>query len=281
MVTRLERRGGGDFPRAPKRKLHTTMQKITANNITRASLSADEAASLLHLAATAAINGKEAIDTAKGKQASALAVATAGFTTDEAALRAWNFDINGKADEVHTHVDCTGFDEFGNTDLAWMRNGQGAVSKVAQSAYKAAFQSTFFGLDKPNPAVWMMASRAVVMARAIRAEGMTAKIVDGKLVLEGGAGERAEAMREAKSIAALTKLAKGETGSNRDGGHGAGEKSEAGEARVATPAEVLALATRLVEGVAKGEEALSPAALSFARRIAQLVAANPEAFAED
>lgn len=256
--------------------------KLTANNIARASLTADEAASFLHLAAAAAINGKEAIDTAKGKQASALAVATAGFTADEAALRAWSFDINGKGDEVHTHVECTGYDEFGNTDLAWCRNGQGAVSKVAQSAYKAGFQSTFFGLDKPNPAVWTMAGRAVVMANAIRAEGMTAKIVDGKLVLEGGTGERAEAMREAKSIAALTKLAKGETGSNRDGGHGAGAgASEAGEAKVATPAEVLALATRLVEGVAKGEEALSPAALSFARRIAALVAANPDAFAED
>lgn len=257
--------------------------KLTANNIARASLSADEAASFLPMAAQAAINGKEAIDTAKGKQASALAVATAGFTADEAALRAWSFDINGKADEVHTHVDCTGYDEHGNTDLAWIRNGQGAVSKVAQSAYKAGFQSTFFGLDKPNPAVWTMAGRAVVMARAIRAEGMTAKIVDGKLVLEGGAGEKAEALRAAadKSIAALTKVASGETGTNRAGHGNAKGEGEAGEARIATPSEVLALAARLVEGAAKGEEALSDCALSFARKIAALVAANPDAFAED
>lgn len=258
------------------------MEKITANNIARASLSADEAASLLPLAAQATIKGKEAIDTAKGKQASALAVAVAAFTTDEVHDKPWTFDIKASDGSVHTHVECTGFDEFGNTDLAWMRNGQGAVSKVAQTAYKTGFQSTFFGLDKSNPAVWMLSSRAVVMANAIRAEGMTARIVDGALVLEGGKGERADKMREAKSIAALTKLAKGETGSNRGGGHGAGSSSsEAGEAKIATPAEVLALATRLVEGVAKGEEALSPAALSFARRIAQLVAANPEAFAED
>lgn len=256
------------------------MEKITANNIARASLSADEAASLLPLAAQAAIKGKEAIDTAKGKQASALAVAVAAFTTDEVHDKPWTFDIKSSDGSVHTHVECTGFDEFGNTDLAWMRNGQGAVSKVAQTAYKTGFQSTFFNLPASNPAVWMMTSRAVVMANAIRAEGMTARIVDGALVLEGGKGERADKMREAKSIAALTKLAKGETGSNRGGGHGAGS-SEAGEAKIATPAEVLALATRLVEGVAKGEEALSPAALSFARRIAALVAANPEAFAED
>jgi hypothetical protein len=43
----------------------------------------------------------------------------------------------------------------------------------------------------------------------------------------------------------------------------------------------MALAARLVEGAAKGEEALSNSALSFARKIAALVAANPEAFAED
>lgn len=255
------------------------MTKLTANNIARASLTADEAASFLHLAAAATINGKEAIDTAKGKQASALAVTVAAFTADEVHDRKWSFDITASGD-VHTHVDCTGFDEYGNTDLAWCRNGQGAVSKVAQTAYKTGFQSTFFGLDKSNPAVWTMAGRAVVMANAIRAEGMTAYIRDGKLVLEGGTGERADKMREAKSLAALAKVAKGETGSNREGGHGAGA-NEAGEAKVATPAEVLALATRLVEGVAKGEEALSPAALSFARRIATLVAANPEAFAED
>jgi hypothetical protein len=256
------------------------MQKITTNNIARASLSADEAASFLHLAAAATINGKEAIATAKGKQASALAVTTAAFTSDEIHDKKWAFDINGKADEVHTHVDCIGFDEYGNTDLAWCRNGQGAISKVAQSAYKAGAQLTFFGLDKPNPAVWTMMGRAVVMARAIRAEGMSAYIRDGALVLEGGTGEKAQAMREAKSIAALTKLAKDETGSNRDGGHGAGT-SEAGEARAATPAEVLALAARLVEGAAKGEEALSGTALSFVRKIAALVASNPDAFADD
>ena len=43
----------------------------------------------------------------------------------------------------------------------------------------------------------------------------------------------------------------------------------------------MALAARLVEGAAKGEEALSNSALSFARKIAALVASNPDAFAED
>jgi hypothetical protein len=43
----------------------------------------------------------------------------------------------------------------------------------------------------------------------------------------------------------------------------------------------MAIAARLVEGAAKGEEALSNTALSFARKIAKLIADNPEAFAED
>lgn len=253
--------------------------KITANNIVSASLHADEAAAFLPVAAQAAIAGKATVDQGKAKGVSALAVMVAAFTADEVHDREWSFDIKA-GDDVHTHVDCTGFDEHGNTDLAWCRNGEGAVSKVAQSAYKAGFQSTFFNLPNPVAAVWTMAGKAVAMARAIRAEGMTAYVKDGALVLEGGTGEKAEKMREAKSLSALAKVAKGETGSNREGGHGAGT-SEAGEARVATPAEVLALAARLVEGAAKGEEALTDTALSFVRRIAALVASNPEAFAED
>lgn len=252
---------------------------LTANNIARASLSADEAASFLPLAAQAAIKGKADIDAAKAKGAAALAVMVAGFSTDDTASRPWSFDITASGD-VHTHVECNGFDEHGNTELAWCRNGEGAVSKVAQSAYKTAFQATFFHLPEPNAAVWTMASKAVAMARAIRAEGMTATIEGGELKLTGGHGPVADAMREAKSLSALAKVAKGETGTNRAApGNAKGEGDN--EARVATPAEVLALAARLVEGAAKGEEALTGTALSFARRIATLVASNPEAFAED
>jgi hypothetical protein len=258
------------------------MQKINANNIARASLTATEAAEFLPLAAQAAIKGKADIDSAKAKGAAALAVMVAGFASDAIDMMPWAFDINGKAGDVHTHVRCTGLNEFGNDDLPWKRNAEGAVSKVAQSAYKGALQSEFFNLPEPNAAVWTMASKAIPMARAIRTEGMTARIVDGALVLEGGTSDTAKAMREAaaKSLSALAKVAKGETGTNREG-HGNSKGDTDSEARVATPAEVLALAARLVEGAAKGEEALTSAALSFARKIAALVASNPEAFADD
>lgn len=257
------------------------MTKITANNLSAASFTAAEAASFLPLAAAAAIKGKAEIDAAKAKGASALAVMIAAFASDEIAERPWSFDITA-GDDVHTHVTCAGTSQFGDDTLPWVRNGEGKVSRAAQGAYKAAFQRNMFGLDKPSDAVWTPCTKAVPIARAIRAEGMTAVIENGELKLSGGNGPIAEAMRDAKSIAALTKIAKGETGTNRAGhGNAKGGEGEAGEARVATPSEVLALAARLVEGAAKGEEALSPAALSFARKIAKLVAANPDAFAED
>jgi hypothetical protein len=267
--------GRGNSAAAQKKD---TDMNINANNIAKASLTAIEAASFLPLAAQAAIKGKAEIDSAKAKGAAALAVMVAGFASDEILERPWSFDITVKGD-VHTHVGCTGLAEFGGTEGTWRYNAEGAVSRDAQSAYRAAFQQVFFNLPENNNAVWTMASKAVPMALAIRAEGMTAKIVDGVLVLEGGTGEKAEALRGAKSLSALAKVAKGEAGTNRAAPSNA--KGAEGEARVATPAEVLALAARLCEGAAKGEEALSGTALSFARKIAAIVAANPDAFTDD
>jgi hypothetical protein len=258
------------------------VQKLTVNTIAAASLSAEEAGLLLPLAAQAAIKGKAEIDNAKAKGAAALAVMVAGFASDEIAKRAWAFDIKASDGSVHYHVDCTGLAEFGETEGAWRYNGEGAISKASQTAYKNGLSTAFFNLPQSVPAVWTMISKAVPMARAIRDEGMTATIEDGELKLTGGTGERADAMRGAKSLSALAKLAKGETGTDREthgNAKGAGEGE--GEARLASPAEIMALAARLCEGVAKGEESMSNTALSFARRIAELVSANPDAFAED
>ena len=254
---------------------------ITANNIARASLSASEAAAFLPIAAATAIKGKAQIDEGKAKGAAALAVMTAGFASDDIAARDWSFDVTVNGD-VHHHVECTGIAEFGGTEGAWRYNGEGKPSRDAQSAYKAGFLSAFFGVTEKNDALWTMANKAVAMATAIRAEGMMALINNGALVLEGGASEKATAMRAAaeKSLSALSKVAKDETGTNRAAPSNAkGEGTS--EARLATPAEVLALAARLVEGAAKGDEALSGTALSFARKIAAIVAANPDAFADD
>lgn len=143
------------------------------------------------------------------KQDSALATMVAGFVSDGIARRAWSFDIADQDGNVRHHVDCTGTDEFGGSDGAWRFNCEGKVSREAQSAYKEAFQRTFFGLDKPNPAIWTPCTKAVPIARAIRSEGMTATIENGQLKLFGGDGPVADALRNAKSIAAMGKIAKG------------------------------------------------------------------------
>lgn len=247
-----------------------------------ANTEADFAALIAELtsAAQSVIDGKAQVAEGKAKGAAALASMVVNFASDTAAAFPWAFTVKVNGD-IHHYVECTGTAEFGGTEGAWRYNGQGAISKDAQSAYKRGFQAAFFGMEESNPAVWTMASKAVPMATAIREEGMTATIENGELKLSGGTSERAKAMAEAKSLSALAKVAKGETGTSRATPSNEGGKGEGEDARIATPAEIMALAARLVEGVAKGEEALGNVALSYVRKIAALVAANPDAFAED
>lgn len=255
--------------------------RVTTANLVSASLSSVEAGLLLPLAAQTAVQGKAKIDEGKAKGAAALAVMIAGFASDEIAARPWTFDITVKGD-VHHHVETVGYADKGNDDAAWARNGEGAVSKAALGAYKTAFQSEFFNLPENVPAIWTMTGKAIDAARAIRAEGMTAAIEGGKLVLSGGTGERADAMRGATSLNALAKAVGGETGTNREThGNAKGDSAGEGETRAATPEEILSAALRIVEGVKRGEVALTSAALSYARRIAVLVAADNGADFDD
>lgn len=228
-----------------------------AINLATASFTASEAAGNLHVAARAAIDGKAQIDAGKNKGAAALAVMIAGFSDDAAAMLDWTFDIIGSDNTVHTHVRCTGFNEYGNTDFAWCRNGEGKVSKTAQGAYKTGFQKAMFALPTGVAAVWTMSSKAIPIARAIRAEGMLAKIEKGALVLEGGDTDRAKAMREAKTLAALAKACEGATGTNREAPQNGGE----GDGEAAAPlslSEVIKAACALLRPVAAGNDALSP-----------------------
>ena len=252
--------------------------RITINNLHEASVSGTEASLLLPLAAQAAITGKSKIQAGQAQGACALAVMVAGFASDETANRKWSFDLVGKDGQVKYHVECTGLDEFGGTEGEWR-----AEPKKAQTGYKTGFQSEFFNLSAPIPAVWTMASKAEEMARAIRAEGMTAKVIDGALVLEGGNGDRADAMRAAKSMAGLTKAVKGETGTNQDAPRRAKSDVDSGSdtAPATSPLEITRKALALVKLVAKGEAAIDAPALENIRALAKLVAANPDAFVAD
>ena len=239
-------------------------------NLMTVSFTASEAAGNLHVAARAAIDGKAQIEAGKNKGAAALAVMIAGFSDDAAAMLPWTFDIMGSDNTVHTHVACTGLQEYGNTDLAWCRNGEGKVSKTAQTAYKTALQKTFFRLPTGIAAVWTMASKAAPIARAIRAEGMIATIEAGTLKLEGGDTDRAKAMREAKTLAALAKACEGASGSNREAPQNGGGEGGSEAAPALSLSDVLKQACALLRPVAAGNDALSPKAEGDLRALVAL-----------
>lgn len=263
---------------AAKEKGYKMTKAITVSKATKAqTIKVSNAWSeALQDAATAVVTGKALAMQGKAKGATALAVMVAAFASDDVATHKWTFDLKTGEGDVHTHVTCTGTAEFGNDDLAWKRNGQGAVSKVAQTAYKTALQMEYFNRE-PNASIWTTASNAIAIARAIREEGMTALVGDGELKLAGGTTDKAKAMRDAKSLAALGKVAKGETGTNR--AKPSNEPAE-GEVRELTPFEVSRITVALAKMIATGKADACNATLGNLREVARLVASNPDAFEE-
>jgi 5'-3' exonuclease len=160
-------------------------------------LSAADAASFLPDAVN--INDKVSL-------ASAESIMIAGFSHDDIATRQWHFELENDHDHSTRRIYCLGFDEFGKQNIDWQFNVEGKLSKKAQTAYKEAFQGIFFKLPAGIPAVWTMISRSIPIARAIREEGMTAKIVNGRLVLEGGSSKRAALMLKSKSLGDLRRV---------------------------------------------------------------------------
>jgi hypothetical protein len=262
----------GDFSPASKDRIPNTMNTITtANKLLAANLTATEAGALLNVAAKAASEGKQQVDTGRAKGAAALAVLTAGFSCDDVMLRDWSFDIVGNDGQVKYNVDCTGWSEFGSEGQDWR-----SEPKKAQSAYKAAFVSQFLGLADCTPAIWTMTTKALVMAKAITTENMNATIENGKLKLTGGNTERAIAMAAAKSLAAVTKAAEGKKGTEQKG-----QGTAAPSATTAPPPfETSRFAVALVKLIAAGGTDVGNPTLENFRAIAKLVTSNPEAFAE-
>lgn len=243
-------------------------------------MTAKEAGEQLAAAAQAAIEGKAQVDIGKAKGASAFAVMVAGFSSDEVAERKWTVDIEGKAGDVHHHARCTGINEFGNDTLAWKLNGEGKVSKVAQTAYKTKLQYEFFNLSESVAAVWTAASRAIPIAQAIREEGMQAEVINGNLKLTGGTTDRAKAMSLAKTVTAMKKAVEGTTGTNR-ATTGNAKSGTVEDSRISTPNEITLATVALVKLIAKGETLEPQNVLGNIREIVRLFNSNPEAFAED
>ena len=246
------------------------MNALTTVKLMGANLTASEASEQLKVAAKAATEGKQQVDTGRAKGAAALAVLTAGFSSPEVMTQDWQFDIVGNDGQVKYHVDTMGWSDHGTEGQDWR-----SEPKKALSAFKSGYVMRFLGVADCTPAIWTMTTKALVMAKAITAEGMTATIENGQLKLTGGNTERATAMAAAKSLAAVTKAAEGKKGTEQKG-QGAAAPTE----RFADPFELSRTAVAIAKLLNEGGICVSNPTLENFRAIAKLVASNPEAFAE-
>lgn len=247
---------------------------LTTAKLIGANLTASEASEQLKVAAKAATEGKQQVDTGRAKGAAALAVLTAGFSSPEVMTQDWQFDIVGNDGQVKYHVETMGWSDHGTEGQDWR-----SEPKKAQTAFKSGYVLRFLGVADCTPAIWTMTSKAIAMARAITAEGMTATIENGQLKLSGGSTERATAMAAAKSLAAVAKAAEGKKGTEQQG-QGARAAAAADEPKVPTPFKVSQFAVALAKLVASGKADACNSTLENFRAVAKLVASNPEAFAE-
>jgi hypothetical protein len=261
----------GDFSPASKDRIPNTMNTLTTVKLLGANLTASEASEQLKVAAKAATEGKAQVDTGRAKGAAALAVLTAGFSSPEVMTQDWQFDIVGNDGQVKYHVETMGWSDHGTEGQDWR-----SEPKKALSAFKSAYVLRFLGVADCTPAIWTMTTKALAMAKAITAEGMTATIENGQLKLTGGNTERATAMAAAKSLAAVTKAAEGKKGTEQKG-----QGTAAPSVTTAPPPfETSRFAVALVKLIAAGGTDVGNPTLENFRAIAKLVASNPDAFAE-
>lgn len=234
-------------------------------------------ADLLLAGGRAAADAGEGVAKANKERATALDLLIAGLTP--AMLDApIAFDVTDRAGNVVESAKAS--------LLAYakgFRNADGSDNRTMQGAFRATVLPRLFGVPGDQSAgakaTWaLVTGKALPTALAIAGQGISATLTEeGKLVLEGGAGDQAEALRAAgaKSTSALVKAAKGEAGTSR-----AAPQNES-EGRAATPSEITRAAVAVAKLIAKGEATACAATMSNLRAIAALVASNPDAFADD
>jgi hypothetical protein len=245
---------------------------------TKSATAIDNALAMLREAGAMAADAGNKVSEANSNRATALDQSIAALCTNGLLDMPMTFDVTDRAGQVIEH--CT---ESIASYLAGFKLDDGKANRSKQTAFRAIVLPAMFGVtgdQSPGAkAVWALATiKAFPAACALVSEGMNAAIVEGKLEVSGGAGEYADALRNAsaKSTSALAKVASGKTGSDR-----AAPQNDNGTMREASPSEIAACAVKLARIVAKGDETLCSAALSCFREIAKIVAANPDAFAED
>lgn len=247
-----------------------------ATAINYATASIDE---LMEVAGADAYRAGEGVAVANKQRASALdmmivALASGGLFRPVAVEV---LDAGGNVVESSVET----FDKY----AAGFRNADGSDHRKKQGAFRSRALSELFRVPGDQSAgakaTWTLAvTKALPTAMRIVGEGMSASLSsEGKLVLDGGEGEAADAIKAAaaKSTSALVKAAKGETGTNRD----KPGNDKGGDLREATPSEITRTAVALAKLIAKGDTTACNATMSNLREIARLVAGNPDAFADD
>jgi hypothetical protein len=232
-------------------------------------------------AAALAINADEAAKAAKTNSAGAIDMTVAALMTGKTLGTKFVFDVKAKGDgSIVEHCRNVTIADY----AAGFKNADGSEYRAKVSAFANAILGKWFlregtFTDAQRNAVFMMVKRAITIALGLKAQGMSAKLVDNKLVVSGGKGKEAAAIRDAakKSTSALATAIKpaAKKGTNKTTQNTAANNNAIDlDGALRTVAAYAAL-------VKDGKEAPSSARLSYLKAIVKAASAAITEAGED
>jgi hypothetical protein len=157
-------------------------------------------------AAALAINADEAAKAAKANSAGAIDMTVAALMTGKTLATKFVFDVKARDGSIVEHCRNVVIADY----AAGFKNEDGTEYRAKVTAFADAILGKWFlktgtFTDEQRNAVFMMVKRAIKIALGLKAQGMSAKLVDNKLVVSGGKGKEAAAISAAakKSTSAL------------------------------------------------------------------------------
>jgi hypothetical protein len=157
-------------------------------------------------AAALAINADEAAKAAKANSAGAIDMTVAALMTGKTLATKFIFDVKARDGSIVEHCRNVVIADYADG----FKNADGSEYRAKVSAFANAILGKWFlregtFTDAQRNAVFMMVKRAIGVALGLKAQGMSAKLVDNKLVVSGGKGKEAAAISAAakKSTSAL------------------------------------------------------------------------------
>jgi len=212
-----------------------------------------------------AVSAGKAKETAKVKGASAIDHAIVGLLENGTLKHVLEFEVRDQGGNIVETAKATIADYVAARGF---KNDAGKEIRAKVAAYRAAMLSTYFNVKGDQSAgakaAWTMATRAAKTAIILTGQGISAALVDGKLTLSGGKGDKADALKEAaeKSTNALHKAADGIAGKPKGANERNDEASEVTD--LDTALRIVAIYAKAIE---KGDAAPSESRLSFLRAI--------------